>query len=97
MDDQAFDARMDDLRRTLDTLPEPHRDRLLRLVEETFRRHEAIKQAIAQRSEHLDTLRLTMNYLLFDLEATKRENAELKCELNRLTDRGGANADGTGD
>ncbi len=59
-------------------MPEPTRKRLMELAQETQLRHEQIKSTFSQLQEGIDYLRLHVKYLLFDLEATRRENAELR-------------------
>jgi len=59
-------------------MPEPTRQRLMELAQETQVRHEQIKSTFSQLQEGIDYLRLHVKYLLFDLEATRRENSELK-------------------
>lgn len=59
-------------------MPEGTRQRLMELARETQLRHEQIKATFSQLQEGIDYLRLHVKYLLFDLEATRRENAELR-------------------
>jgi hypothetical protein len=59
-------------------MPEPTRQRLMELAHETQARHEQIKATFSQLQEGIDYLRLHVKYLLFDLEATRRENVELR-------------------
>ena len=41
-------------------------------------RHERLKQTVSGLQESLDYLRLSIKYLVFDLEATRRENGYLR-------------------
>ena len=66
-------------------MPEPERSRLLGLARETQQRHEQMKKTFTQLQDGLDYLRLHVKYLLFDLEATRRENTQLR---NLLKDKG---------
>ncbi len=59
-------------------MPEPTRTHLLKLAEETQQRHNQLRETFAKLQEGLDFLRLHIKYLIFDLEATKRENAQLR-------------------
>lgn len=43
--------------------------------------HNKLKQSLRHLHECLDQLRLTIKYQAFDLEATRRENADLKTLL----------------
>ena len=62
----------------MDTLPEPQRQRLLSAADASRRRHEQLRQTVARLQETLDHLRLSVKYLCFDVEATRRENVYLR-------------------
>ncbi len=64
-------------------MPEPTRARLMELAKETQARHDQIKATFSQLQEGIDYLRLHVKYLLFDLEATRRENTELRRMLRK--------------
>ena len=78
MTDQDFQARLVELMEQIDRAPEADRDRLRALAEETKERHQRMKGVIAELQDSLDYLRLSVKYLVFDLEATRRENAYLR-------------------
>lgn len=78
MDEQMFNARLSDLMGQIDHLPSPAREELHRLAEETRSRHERMKRTLGDLQESLDYLRLSTKYLVFDLEATRRENRYLR-------------------
>ncbi len=59
-------------------MPEPTRSRLMELAKETQDRHNQLKTTFSKLQEGIDYLRLHIKYLLFDLEATKRENTSLR-------------------
>lgn len=86
MDEVAFQKRLGELISQIDTLPEPERDRLRALAAETRQRHEDIQKSVNSMQESLDFLRLWIKYLLFDLEATRRENAYLRKMLEQGND-----------
>lgn len=44
-----------------------------------------MREIISELQKALDELRLQVKYLIFDLEATRRENEELRRKLNRRT------------
>lgn len=67
-------------------ISEKKRAELLKLKEETKQRHQDLKDSMHQLQDSLDTLRLYIKYILFDTEATKRENAYLKKMLNNDRD-----------
>jgi hypothetical protein len=73
-----------DLRNHLDKLPVPWREKLLPLCERVgyFSRLQNNLVHIAQ--DAVDQLQLDVKYLVFDLEATRRERDELKEILEEL-------------
>ncbi len=78
MDEQAFQSKLTELMNKIKQLPEEERPTLERLAEEAKRRRERIQASVAELQESLDYLRLTIKYLVFDLEATRRENTYLR-------------------
>lgn len=78
MDEKAFQVRFNDLLARINKLPEEQRGRLEQLASETRNRRERIQQSINELQESIDGLRLSVKYLVFDLEATRRENAYLR-------------------
>lgn len=62
------------------------RAELQKLREETNQRHQTLKDTMRQLQDSLDTLRLCIKYMLFDLEATKREVKYLRNLLNNNGD-----------
>jgi hypothetical protein len=83
MDEAEFQKRLTELVAEIQTLPDDERDRLLRLAQETKDRHDQIKKNVGALQESLDYLRLGIKYLLFDLEATRRENSYLRKMLEQ--------------
>ena len=93
MNDHTFNARIAELENTIGELPPDDRDQLMQMSRETQQRHEDIRKAIEVRSEVLDNISLAMNYLCFDLEATKRENMAMRMRILRLHQERGDNPD----
>jgi hypothetical protein len=88
MDEATFQKRLEELVAQIDTLPEAERERLRALVHETRQRHSSLRRSFDALQENLDFLRLWIKYMLFDLEATRRENAYLRKMLEQ--DSGGS-------
>ncbi|MCA9292193.1 MAG: hypothetical protein KDA20_00080 [Phycisphaerales bacterium] len=86
MRDQEFDRKLGELLSQIETLPEDQRAALEEMAEETKSRRARVQGAIKGLQESLDHLRLSVKYLVFDLEATRRENAYLR----RMLDEGKA-------
>ena len=78
MDEQAFQMKLAELMNKIKELPEQERPTMERLAQEAKKRRERIQSSVAELQESLDYLRLTVKYLVFDLEATRRENAYLR-------------------
>ena len=86
MDEQTFQAKFNELLRKIGQLPEDQRSRLTQLAEATKERRARIKSSVTELQESLDYLRLSVKYLVFDLEATRRENQYLRGLIERTTD-----------
>ena len=83
MDETTFQKRLAELLSEIATLPASERSKLELLVADTKKRHEQLKVSTAGVQENLDYLRMAIKYLLFDLEATRRENAYLRKMLQQ--------------
>jgi len=90
MDEQTFQKKLAELVAEIGTLPESERAKLEMLAEETRQRHEKLKETVSNLQESIDFLRLSIKYMLFDLEATRRENKQLR---KLLENDGGENQD----
>jgi len=78
MTDNDFQSKLGQLMGEISTLPPSERAKLELLAEETRDRHEKLKATFGKLQESLDYLRLSIKYLVFDLEATRRENGYLR-------------------
>ena len=78
MDEKTFQAKMTELLGKINQLPTEQRERLEKLADQTRDRRERIQTSIGELQESIDYLRLSVKYLVFDLEATRRENAYLR-------------------
>lgn len=78
MDESAFQKKLAELVQEIGNIPEEDRARLQALAVETRQRHEKLKQTVSSLQDSIDYLRLSIKYLLFDLEATRRENGYLR-------------------
>ena len=78
MNENEFQSKLAELMVEISTLPQSERQKLAQLAEETRARHERLKKTVNSLQESLDYLRLSIKYLVFDLEATKRENGYLR-------------------
>jgi nitric oxide reductase activation protein len=78
MDESTFQQKLTELVQEIGALPAGERAKLTALAEQTKERHQKLKQTVASLQDSLDYLRLSIKYLLFDLEATRRENNYLR-------------------
>jgi uncharacterized FlaG/YvyC family protein len=78
MNDVEFNEKMSQIMTDMQELPPCEQAKLQALAEETRQRQERLKKTVATLQESLDYLRLSVKYLVFDLEATRRENQYLK-------------------
>jgi len=86
MDEQLFQDKLSELMKQISRLPREKRGDMEALAEQTCDRHEKMRKAVSELQESLDHLRLSVKYLIFDLEATRRENKYLREMLNRSQD-----------
>ena len=87
MNEQEFQSKLAELMVEISTLPSSERQKLEQLAEETRQRHERLRKTVSSLQESLDYLRLSIKYLVFDLEATKRENGMLRRMLEEFAAR----------
>ena len=78
MNEETFQRKLAELVAEIGTLPEGERNKLQLLAEQTKARHKQLKKTVDSLQESIDFLRLSIKYMLFDLEATRRENSYLK-------------------
>jgi len=87
MDEKAFQAKLAELMGEISTLPRAEREKLEDLANKAKSRHQQLRKTVTDLQESLDYLRLAIKYLMFDLEATRRENAYLRQMLESQSHR----------
>ena len=78
MSEKDFQDKLGELIKQIGELPSDQREPLEALASETQTRHDRVRKTISELQESLDYLRLSLKYLVFDLEATRRENRYLR-------------------
>jgi nitric oxide reductase activation protein len=78
MDTSAFETRLNELLNEINDLPAEQGKKFLSQAQKTKLYNQKFKQNTETLQDSLDHLRLTVKYLLFDLEATRRENKYLR-------------------
>ena len=85
MTEHEFQSKLAELMGEITSLPAAERKKLEQMADETRQRHERLRQTVSNLQESLDYLRLSIKYLVFDLEATRRENGYLRKMLEETT------------
>jgi hypothetical protein len=83
MNDADFQKKLGDLLEQIGSLPAGEREKVTKMAEETKDRHDRMKKTVAELQDSLDYLRLSIKYIMFDLEATRRENNYLRKLLEK--------------
>ena len=93
MDEAKFQKKLAELMNEISALPKVERDKLSAVAEESRKRHAKLRKTVSDLQESLDYLRLSIKYLVFDLEATRRENGYLRkmLEEDRSSQEGDPN------
>jgi hypothetical protein len=86
MDISTVETRLNELLNEVNNLPAEQSKKLLSLAQKTKLYNQKQKQGTDNLQDSLDHLRLTVKYLLFDLEATRRENKYLRKMLEHSED-----------
>lgn len=87
MDEKTFQSKLAELMGEISTLPKAEREKLENLAAKAKTRHSQLRKTVTDLQESLDYLRLAIKYLMFDLEATRRENAYLRNMLESQSRR----------
>ena len=90
MDEMTFQQKKQELMARIKELPESTTTPSMNSAEAVPSRRNRIQASVGELQESLDYLRLSVKYLVFDLEATRRENRYLRRLLdqnNRDTQR----------
>ena len=78
MTEEQFQYKLAELVSEIGTLPPSEGEKLELLADDTKKRHKELKETVGSLQESIDFLRLSIKYILFDLEATRRENQYLR-------------------
>jgi hypothetical protein len=84
MNDANFREKLFELLKDIDGVTAPQqKDKVIRLAKNTKKSHDLLQKKLGNLQQSLDSLRLGLKYLIFDLEATRRENNELRKRLDQ--------------
>ena len=82
MDDVDFREKLFELLKDIDGVTAPEKSKVIQLARKTQQGQDMLQQKLSNLQQSLDSLRLGLKYLIFDLEATRRENNDLRKRLN---------------
>lgn len=86
MNEPEFQTKLAELMGEISTIPAGERAKLEKTADDTRSRHDRLRQTVSSLQESLDYLRLSIKYVVFDLEATRRENQYLRRMLEESAD-----------
>ena len=78
MDEATFEQRLNELVKEIGTIPTPQKKKLIIMAQKTQNSQKKLNDSISSFQESLDYLRVSIKYILFDLESTRRENTYLR-------------------
>jgi len=85
MFESKFEKKFQELINNAD-LPALQREKLFLLARRSRENHKKLQEKFNTLQQSIDYLRLGVKYLIFDLEATRRENTQLRQRLNKKAD-----------
>ena len=83
MDDVNFREKLFELLKDIDGVTTPDKSKVVRLARKTRKNQDLLQKKLGDLQQSLDSLRLGLKYLIFDLEATRRENTDLRKRLDK--------------
>ena len=81
MDDVNFREKLFELLKDIDGVTTPEEFKVIQLARKSRKSQDLLQQKLSNLQQSLDSLRLGLKYLIFDLEATRRENNDLRKRL----------------
>ena len=78
MDEKTFQKKLTELMGEISSLPADEQGRLTEIASQAQERHAKLRKTVHDLQESMDYLRLSIKYMVFDLEATRRENSYLR-------------------
>ncbi len=80
----ALDEKLMEIESRLRDLSPEERNKILDILQTTRKKAQRIKKAVEDLQSSLDTLRVNIKYMVFDLECTRRENVNLQEQVTQL-------------
>jgi hypothetical protein len=83
MEKSTLEKKLESLLEEIGAYPTPYRRKMLHLTRRSRRDSKRVNNDVSSIQSSLDHLRISVKYLVFDLEATRRENTYLKKLLDQ--------------
>jgi hypothetical protein len=96
MNESSFEEKLNELLNTAGDVPSPQRDKILFMARKNNEHYKVLQEKISTLQNSLDYLRLGVKYMIFDLEATRRENLALRKQVEQLRGPSDTPNEGTG-
>ena len=81
MDEPKLEDKLKELVKEFGGMADPQHKKLAMLAKQARESHKRLQKSVNTLQESLDYLRICIKYQLFDLEATRRENKDLRRRL----------------
>ena len=83
MNDANFRKKLFELLEDINGVTNPEKEKVIRLTKKAKQQQDILQIKLNNLQQSLDSLRLGLKYLIFDLEATRRENTDLRKRLDQ--------------
>lgn len=84
MNQSNYEDKLTELLNAAGDIPVPQREKIMFLARRSTEGYKMLQDKISTLQNSLDYLRVGVKYLIFDLEATRRENTELRKQVEQL-------------
>lgn len=78
MDSSELEKQLNDLVNEIGSIPESRRDKIIQLARRAKESRKKLDRSMDELQSSLDYLRISIKYMMFDVEATRRENKYLR-------------------
>jgi len=78
MDSSELEKQLNDLVNEIGSIPESRRDKIIQLARRAKESRKKLHRSMDELQNSLDYLRISIKYMMFDVEATRRENKYLR-------------------
>ncbi|MBN2513733.1 MAG: hypothetical protein JXB18_12415 [Sedimentisphaerales bacterium] len=93
MNQSNYEDKLTELLNAAGDIPVPQREKIMFLARRSTEGYKMLQDKISTLQNSLDYLRVGVKYLIFDLEATRRENTELRKQVEQLRGPGNSHTE----